>query len=229
MQLKLLSSVCLAVVLAAGPAFAYTTPEEAIAAYIEGVADRDFDAVIAASAVNNQSMKYDFVHQIGRIQTFTRNALMPVTDPMFVEMNKVGLSARIAGQVQLLVYGLMTTKDLGQPIKMDERAAADFVSIVRADRLSGLELVRVGIPSPETLNNERYQLRANQAAKDDGADTSTKRLALLSFEGLNFVVGFHLLKYGDEWSVSGQFSLFGGLGFGQTKRVTPEEFENMLK
>lgn len=82
---------------------------------------------------------------------------------------------------------------------MDGAGATDVTSVVRADRLSGLELVKVGIPSLEKLNSQNYQLNASRMAKTYGADASTERLALLPFEGLTFMVGFSLLKYGDEW------------------------------
>lgn len=230
MQRTLLASLCLAAVLAAGPSFADTTPEEAIAAYIEGVADRDLEAVIAATTVDNKSKLFDFVASVDRLKALIpTRALMPATDPLFVKMNKAGLTASVAGQVQYLAYGLMTTTNISESTKMDGAGAADLVSTFRADRLGSLELVKVGIPKPELMNSATYQFNANQIAKVAGADASTERLALLSFEGLPFVVGFNLLKYDDEWQVDDLSSTLSGLSFRQSKRVTPDEFENMLK
>lgn len=121
MQRMLLASFGLAVVLVAGPSLADTTPEEAVAAYLEGVADRDLDAVIAASAVENKSKLFDFVAYVDRLKSLSpTRTLMPATDPLFVEMNKVGLVANVAGQVQYLAYGLMTTKDVSQSQKWTE-------------------------------------------------------------------------------------------------------------
>lgn len=63
-----------------------------------------------------------------------------------------------------------------------------------------------------------------------GADTSTERVALISFEGLNFVVGFLLLRYGDEWFIRSQMSPIANIDVtGVPKKVTPDEFETLLQ
>lgn len=52
----------------------------------------------------------------------------------------------------------------------------------------------------------------------------------MSFDGLTFVVGFSLLRYGDDWTVVDQSSAIANLSLlGAPKRMTPEEFEKMLK
>ena len=216
--------------LTAVPAFADTTPEEAVTAYIEGVADRDLDAVIAATTADDKSTHFDFVAYVDRIMSLSPwRTPLPTTDPLFVKINKQGFSAQVASQVQILAYGLMTTNDLGKSQKMDAAEATALASILRADRLSSLKLVKVAIPRPDLLNKENYQLNAIRMAKVNGADTATERLVLLSFEDLTFVVGFTLLKYGDDWKVESASSPIAGIGLAETRRVTPEEFEKMLK
>lgn len=209
-----------------------STPEGAIAAYIEGVADRDFSAILAATSAENMSKGVDFAVLVERLRLLTPRMPSPSTDDFFIEINKTDFTGQIVGQVKFLAYGLMTTNDIleGKSVQMDAAGADDFASVVRADRLSGLELVKVGIPSPRTVNSERYQLNATKIAKVYGADASTERVALISFEGLNFAIGFQLLQYGDEWSIMGQSSPISGLSpVGVPKRVSPEEFENMVK
>lgn len=218
--------------LAAGPSFADTTPEDAVAAYIDGVTAQDFDAILASTAVDKMSEKFDFAAHVDRLHALLASAPSPTNDPLFIEINRADFAAQIAGQVKFLTYGLMTTSEIldGKAVQMDAAGADQFASVVRANRLTGLELVKVGVPSPELLNSERYQANAIKMAKVYGADSSTERVALLAFEGLNFAIGFSLLLYGDDWTVMGQASPISGFDWlGAPKRVTPQEFEDMLK
>lgn len=236
-KLGLLFSLALAVwtgPLASGQSWAadLSTPEGAIAAYIEGVAEQEFSAILAASAVENMSKGYNIVAHVDRLKALTPRIPMPSSDPLFIEINKIDFTGTIAGNVKFLAYGLMSTSGIveGKSVKMDATGAAEFASAVRGDRLSGLELVKVAIPSPKILNSERYQVLAALAAKMYGADASTERVALLSFEGLHFAMGFSLLQYGDEWGVRDQTAPTAGFGgFGDLKRVTPGQFEELLK
>ncbi len=236
---KLLLSIILAVwtnLLPAGVSLAggadLRTPEGAVATYIDGVARQDFSATIAATSVSETSKGFNFVAQVGRVLTLSPFTPAPASDPFFIEINKANFVAQIARQVQFLTYGLMTTKEIldGKTVPMDAAGAADFASAVRANRLSGLALVKVGIPKPKTLNSEIYQANAAKLAKIYGADGVTERVALVSFEGLQFMVGFTLLHYGDDWSIFRQSSDIASTNsLGAPKRVTPEAFEEMLR
>lgn len=98
---------------------------------------------------------------------------------------------------------LMPIKEIldGKPAPMDAAGAAEFASVVRADRLSGLAQVKVGIPNPTLLKSEKHQANVAKIARVYGADTSTDLVALISFEGFDFVIGFSLLRYGEDWTV----------------------------
>jgi hypothetical protein len=208
------------------------TPEGAIAAYVDGVARRDFKAVIAATAIERMSRNFDFVAYIDRLKALGPTMPAPASDPFLVAINEAGFEAQIAFQVKFLTYGLMTTSEVlqGKMVMMDAAKAGDFATVVRADRLAGLKLLKVGIPNPVILNSERYQVNAARMARVYGAETSTERLALLSFEGLHFVIGFELLNYGDNWAIRSQSSAIAGISsMGSPERVTPEKFEAMLK
>ncbi|MDR3487711.1 MAG: hypothetical protein P4M05_22775 [Bradyrhizobium sp.] len=220
-----------------GPSFAtdanLKTPEGAVAAYVDGVARQDFKAIVAVTPVDNMSKGFDFVFSVSRLGALSPTAPVPSSHPLFVEINKATFMAQIGQQVRILTYGLMTTSKIldGKYDVMDADGAAEFARVVRADRLAGLSLVKVGIPDPAALNNERNQANATKLAKTYGADASTQRLALLSFEGLQFVVGFTLLRYGDDWTVMSQTSSVaaGTDSLGVPRRVTLEAFEEMLK
>ncbi|MCZ7469812.1 hypothetical protein M0412_03830 [Agrobacterium sp. O3.4] len=201
-------------------------------AYIEGVVQQDFDAIIAATAADKMSAEFDFVASVDRLKALAVPTPAPATSPLFVKINKSGFAARIASQVKFLIYGLMTTNPVveGKSAQMEKVAADEFATTVSTDRLAGVKLVKVAIPSPALQNSEKYQLNAKNAAKVYGADASAERVALISFEGLHFAVGFHLFRYGDEWGVSDQTSSLAGLGgLGTPKRVTPETFADLVK
>jgi hypothetical protein len=207
-----------------------TTPEGAVSAYIDGVARRDFKAIIAATSADRFSKGFDFVANVERLRALTPKEPAPATDPLFIEINKAEFVARIAEQLQMLAYGLMTTNDIlhGGVVLMDRAKAADFANVVRADRLAGLKLVKTG--TPKVAKSEKYQAFFAKSAKTLGADTGTERLALVSFEGRYFEIGFSLLRYGDTWTVDQQVSLTtGGSITGAPKPVTPEEFDRMLR
>jgi hypothetical protein len=208
-----------------------TTPEGAVAAYIDGVAQQDLDAIIAVTSVDKMTDGFDFVGYVDRLGALTTTMHAPATSPFFRQINRADAVAQIARQVRFLTYGLMTTNEIleGKTVLMKAAEATDFATVVRADRLAGLLLVKVAIPMPELMNSERYQKNSVKMAKVHGADASTERLALLSFEGLYFATGFTLLRYGQTWTVMSQSSPISGMSaLGTPVRVTPEEFDRGL-
>jgi hypothetical protein len=209
-----------------------STPEGAITAYIEGVAEQDFDAVLAATSVEKASEGYDLVAVVSRLRALIPGLPAPSSSPFLVAINKADFTAQIARQLKFLTYGLMTKSEIieGNTVQMEGEGATDFVSVVRADRLESLELVKVDIPQPSLLNSERYQVNAGKMAATYGADTSTERVALVSFEGLNFAIGFTLLRYGEEWLIFSQNSNIAELPpLGVPRPVTPDEYEKLLQ
>ena len=208
-----------------------TTPEGAVAAYIDGVARQDLDAIIAVTSIDKMTAGFDFVGYVDRLSAMTPIMPAPATSPFFKQINRASAVAQIAQQVRFLTYGLMTTNGVieGKNVPMKAAEAADFATVVRADRLAGLRLAKVAIPLPQIMNSEKYQKTSARIAKVYGADASTERVALLSFEGLYFATGFTLLRYGQEWTVMSQSSpLSGMIALGTPVRTTQEEFDRGL-
>ena len=208
-----------------------TTPEGAVAAYIDGVARQDLDAIIAVTSIDKMTGGFDFVGYVDRLGALVPTIPAPATSPFFRQINRADAVAQIARQVRFLTYGLMTTSEIleGKTVLMKAAEATDFATVVRADRLAGLQLVKVAIPFPKLMNGERYQKSSVKTSKVYGADASTERVALLSFEGLYFATGFTLLRYGQEWTVMSQSSPIAGMSsLGTPVRVTPEEFDRGL-
>lgn len=210
-----------------------TTPESAIAAYIDGVARQDFKAAIAVSSAGKMGEKFNFAAQVDRVGMLMPSATPLHADgPFFVEINRAKFTAQIAQQMQFLIYGLMASDDIlnGTTVRMDSAAATALASSVRGERLVGLSLVKTGIPNPTMLASERYQADVAVMIRIFGADEATERLALLSFEGQTFVLGFSLLRYGEDWTVTSQSSrLAATTTSGVPGRMSPEGFEQMLR
>jgi hypothetical protein len=234
--LKLTLSLCAWIVLALEPtdaaAESLSTPEIAVEAYIVAVAARDFDAVLATTAAENMAKDFDFVSFVDRLGVLTSKMPAPSTDPLFTAINNAQMTGQVSAQLQFLVYGLMTTSDVvdGVTVTMDATAAQDLVDVLRADRLSGLKLEEIAIPMASIQNGERYQVNATRLAKSYGAGSMTERVALVSFEGLNFAVGFTLLEYDGQWRIMSQNSaLLGFPASGAPKRIQAGEFVELIK
>ncbi len=208
-----------------------STPESTVEAYIAAVASRDFNAVLATTATDQAAENFNFVAMVERLGVLTAFIGAPSTDPFFVAINRGKSVGQISQQLQMFIYGLMTTNGVaeGQTVKMDAGEAQDFVDVLRLERLNGLKLEKVAIPDPSTMNGERYQLLMTKMAKPYGGDAATERVALVSFEGLDFLIGFTLIEFKGEWRVLRQDSGLSGLGsLGAPKRLTREEFDQFM-
>lgn len=215
-----------------GKAADLATPEKAISAYIDAIAHEDFKAVIAATAVERMSAQFDFVASVNRLQMLSASYPMPPSDPLFVELNRAKFASQISQQVQLLIYSLMTTRDFvsSSTVRVDAAGASDFVNSLRADRLKGLSLVKVGIPNPGIMNNKAHQANMALLAASNGADEMTERVALVSFEGSQHAIGFTVLRYGNDWAILSQTSLAAAtIGLGGPKRISSAGFDDMLR
>ncbi|PKR87876.1 hypothetical protein CXZ10_17265 [Pleomorphomonas diazotrophica] len=208
----------------------FGTPEEAITAYIEGVKANDFDAVLATTAVDRMSKGFDFVAFAKRLNAITYSTAMPTTDPFFIAINKQIYTINVARHLQYLTYSLMTNSDVLKGVTVslanNPTAADDIYTVVQAKRLAGLSIAKIGIPYPEDFKSDRLQVNFTKQAKIYGADIRTERVVLLSFDGLNYMIGFSLFRYGDDWLIDDQISSLAGTDtLGTATRMTPDDFE----
>ncbi|WP_137150211.1 hypothetical protein [Devosia sp. FKR38] len=201
-----------------------TTPEAAVAAYLDGVASHDLAAVLAASAVEPMSEQFDFPAYVDRYQALNVAVPVPATDPMLVAINRANFTAQIVRQVQFLTYGLLSTVDIdqGRPLPMDAAAASAFAAEIDLSRLEALVVRQIGEVELPADKQPRYRANAAAQAVTYGAYEQVERGAVLDFEGASYLVGFTLLRYGDTWGVSSQSSaLLGTSSLGAPQRVTP--------
>jgi len=190
------------------------TPEGAVRVYLDGLRQRDLDALTAVSSAEAMAENVDFeayIERLGAWQPFQAPA--PATDPLLIDLNRIQHVQQLLGQTRLLIYGLLTDARLDGAVvaPADAAWATSFTRQLDLERLADLQVGPIVPPDPELMAGERYrELTARQAAIY-GADELTERVAAVSLEGRDWLVGFTLLRYGDEWSVSSQTSAIGGL------------------
>lgn len=210
----------------------YSTPEAAITAYVDGIKQQDVPAIFAASAIDAVAQDFDFQAYADRLQAMPLlTSPAPAEYPFYVDMNRVRRQNEVLGQVRNLAYSLLSTEMIDGSMVANpgtERVQA-FVTDVDPSRLSGIELVKIGTPSPDLLSSTRFQENAAKQAAIYGADELTERVALLSFQDKDYLLGFTLLRYGDSWKIMYQTSnLAGTSALGTVVPTTPDEFAGLV-
>lgn len=203
---------------AASPSLTLPTPEDAVQEYLAGLADANVERILGATAVDEVSAGLRFDLFTERIGAFAPNAgYAPSEYPFFAEMTRASQASQILSQVRMLAYSLLSETPIGPQLipgnDLDPdplRWAQEFVRQVDPSRLAGITLVDIIQPDPERAETELVRSLYAKQATPLGADEATERLAIISFEGATYAVGFTLLRYGDEWRVDYQSSALGG-------------------
>lgn len=191
-----------------------STPEGAVRIYLEAFKARDLESLMSVSAANPIAEQVDFTAYVERLRAWLPfQAPAPATDPFLVDLNRVQQLSQLLGQTRMLTYGLLTDAQLdGSTVApVDADWAASFMSQLDLTRLDGLEIDSVVEPDPELMAGERYREVMAKQATVYGADEMTERVATVSLEGRDWLIGFTLMRFGDTWHVSSQTSAIGGM------------------
>jgi len=211
---------------------AFKTPGDAITAYFAGIAQNDIRQIEQACAIAEMSEKFKFDEYTARLRALLPvQSPAPVEYPFYVELNRAQLTAQFYNRVKMLAFGLLSREDVasGKTIIVDAARIDAFLKDVDPKRLAGVELKKIGLPEPALMSSSRYLENAAQRASIYGADEATERVALFSFEGQDYYVGFTLLRYGDNWKISSQDSpLAGTNALGVPQKTTPAEFKKLI-
>jgi hypothetical protein len=218
---------------AAAASLPSATPEDAVTAYLDGVARQDINQILGASAIEEPAANFDFRRYVDRLQAMPLMVSpAPASDPFLIAINQARRENEILSSVRNLAYSLLTGETIdGSMIANPEPQRVDaFVTALDTSRLAGIELVQIGAPLPDLLNSERFQANAAEQARIYGADELTERLALFTFEGQPYVAGFTLLRYGTDWKVMSQVSnLAGTSALGTVQATTVAQFEDLIR
>ncbi len=210
----------------------FKTPEDAVTAYMQGVAQGDVNKILQACAVDEMSRNFKFDLYIDRLRAFSPVlAPAPSDYPLYVDLNKAQMTAQISSQVKILSFSLLSTEqvDTGITIMMDIDGARNFIKAVDPKKLSQLDVKKIATPNKTVMSSTKYQDNATKLAKVYGADESTERVALFSFEQNFYYVGFTILRYGQNWKISSQTSPLSGISStGAPAKTTEQDFESMI-
>jgi hypothetical protein len=214
-------------VASSAPAAELASPEEAVAAYLSGVAAADLAAIESTIAASDVAEHLDFVALVDRLGSWSPAMMGPSVGPLFTDINRLHQTSQVIGQTRFLLYSLLTDIEFeGVTLVVDAEWAAEFIAALDASRLAALEVVDVRFPKAELADDARTADSFAAVAAVWGADELTERVALVSFEGASYAVGFTLLRYGSQWRVSSQASALAGLpSLGVAVPTTPEDFD----
>src|SRR5262245_14541926 len=101
------------VALGLGPAWAETsgfaTPKDAVTAYMQGIADRDLDEIMATTAIDEMSANFDFAAYTEWMGTFSYLAPAPSHHPFLAQIGRAQAEDTITRQIKMFTYGLLST------------------------------------------------------------------------------------------------------------------------
>jgi len=212
----------------------FKTPEEAITHYFEGVAQNNVGKILQACAINEMGEKFKldvYVARLGNVM-YPSQSLSPSDYPFYAEMNEMAVSSQILGQVRFLAYGLLSSEkvDDGSLItNMDPDRVNKFIQDVDPRKLSTIEIQKISPPNQTLMNDPKYIANAVKRAAVYGAEDSTERVALFSFEQNDYYIGFTLLRYGEDWKISSQSSPLANTDvLGAPVKISVDDFEGMI-
>lgn len=209
----------------------FKTPEEAINYYFEGLTQADTHKILGACAIDEMSEKFNFDLYSERVGFLSITTLSPTRYPLYVELNKTELSGEILKRVKVFNYSLLSNEEVhkGTPILTDAERTNNFIKDVNPSRLSKIEIQKIEMPSKEFMNSPKYLEDAAKIAGIYGADESTERVVLFSFEDGYYYVGFILLRYGESWKISSQIAPLANTSpLGAAEKTTIAEFDAMF-
>jgi hypothetical protein len=210
----------------------FKTPEEAITYYFEGVVQTDVDKILQACAVNEMGENFRFDLYTERLKALTPYfSLSPTDYPLYVEINKAQRAAQILNRVKMFAFSLLSSEPVGEgkTILIDAERTKNFIRDVAPNRLAQLKVEKIVLPNETLMNSGGNQKHATMLANFYGADETTERVALFSFEQNYYYVGFTLLRYGENWKIGDQVSLLANTNnIGSPEKTTVKEFEDMI-
>lgn len=209
----------------------FKTPEEAITAYMAGLAQNDTDQLLRACAIAEMSTHFNFTGYTDRLQAMILvTALSPAEYPFYVSINQQYLSAQLLNQAKNFTFALLSREAVdGRPITdVTPERVAQFIKAVDPARLAQIHIEQIGAPNPALMDSARYREIGAKMAAVYGASESTERVALFTFDGEYYRVGFTLLRYGDTWKISSQTSPLGNTNaLGTPEQTTVAEFARL--
>ena len=141
------------------------------------------------------------VERLGKVMA-PGQFLSPSDYTFYSELNKMTVSSQILNQVKFFAYGLLSSEKVDDGsliLNMDTERVNKFIKDVDPRKLSNIEIKKISLPNKTLMNDPKYIENAAKSASLYGADESTERVALFSFEQSYYYIGFTLLRYRENW------------------------------
>jgi hypothetical protein len=210
----------------------FKTPEAAIEYFIGAVTENDLMKAFEACAVAPYAEGFDFKAFAKRLNAIVwTTSLSPSEYELYRQMNMITVMSRISNQIKFFSYSLLYpgTDFMQTKLYPGNKAVDHFVRVADPKKLSTLKLRKVLIPEIMLTENPRIEENAVAQALPLGADTSTERLAVLTWEGKAYGLGIHLLRYGEDWYIDSLVSNYEGTSvLGTAVEVSPEMLKTIL-
>ena len=192
------------------------SPQDAVSAYMDGLAAGDLDAMVSTFAVETFADNFDlraYLERIGAYSASVTPVLVPAETPFTQALGVEQRHAEVIGQIRFQFLAL-ADPDL-EPTEMinltDGTTLDDFYNgLVTA--VAEVDLAEVGsftfVPMADVDPSaaEDYASEQNQANLEElgdvfGADEITDLVVSFTIGGQEFLAFFSVVRYGDAWWV----------------------------
>jgi hypothetical protein len=200
----------------------FVTPEAATQHFVSSIAKNN-----VAFAINEYADTFDFKAHANHLQSINiYRGLAPTDYNMYKQLNRLELLSKYAFNIKLFTYSFYSSEPLDGsiiPLQGEPERLETFVNSVNPEQLGNLTIERAF--RINALSDRMKQNWQAQAAPV-GADEVTEMVVLYNLNGSYFLGGFSLLRYGENWKISGLSSVLAGMeSLGGVSVTTPSEFE----
>jgi hypothetical protein len=208
----------------------FPSPEDAVSAYLEGMADGDLGTMVGAFAIETYAANYDLTAYLEWIGAYgpTAPVLLPASDPFNVALNTESRYSRVVSSItfQYLTLSYPDFEPMEVQPLADDAAVDSFLEDLSANATSeGLSSIEsftfVPLEEVSAAAYEHYisdNNRQSMARRDSivGADESTDVAVRFPTAGGDVYALFSLVRYADTWwihDLGGTFATLIGLEF----------------
>lgn len=209
----------------------FASPEEAIETSTQQVADGDAAGALTAWAGDAQAEGLDLESTLERLQAFAPydTTSLPSQDAFFVELAKTARAGTAAEQYRRLTLSLL----LPEEVDLDTTTALDRGDVSSQDIADALDSARLAGLRAESVDRvegpDGAADRFAEMAALVGADEAREYVVLYEWDGETYLGGASVLRYGDEWSISGLVAPLANVGPGSLEQMTTEDYEGLVE
>lgn len=205
----------------------FDTPEEALTAVIERLADGDGEGAAAAFVAGPLVEGYSFEARAERLRAVTFQSWLPASSEGFDEINERVRRGEAAVELRSWVRTILAPeRDPGQTVTLDDGVtAADLAEELSPDALSELSVLRV---DPIDREGAAYAENLERQLAVYGADEMQEMALFIDTAEGTAAGGATLVRYGDEWFVWGLTAPLLGIPFAQIQLASEQDYLDLV-